>query len=236
MDKTIRALFEDDYLIIFDKRPGLLVIPSPRDGKPTLTELVNRQYPLPQKRLHPCHRLDRDTSGVILYAKGKRHQKMLMALFHRHAVEKTYLAFVRGRMKPGSGTIKTAVSSSHYGKRSYPVSFQRKGRPKAKPAVTRYRVLSVRKGYSIVEAYPLTGRTHQIRIHFRDCGHPLLGERLYAFGRDFPVNFRRLALHASKISFRHPVEGRKITVTAPVPDDMRLFMSKSKTVKSEVGP
>jgi len=228
MSKTVRALYEDEYLIVFDKRPGLLVIPSPREQRRTLTDLVNRQYPLPHKRLHPCHRLDRDTSGVIIYAKGKRVQKMVMALFHRQAVEKTYLAFVRGAVKPAAGFIKTPVLPLRYTAKGRPVALRHKGRLKAKFAITRYRALSVQPGYSVIEAQPLTGRTHQIRIHFRDRGHPLLGERVYAFGRDIPVKFRRLALHAFRISFRHPVYHKTVTVESPLPDDMRRFMQGQK--------
>ncbi len=228
MKKTIRALYEDDALIVFDKRPGLLVIPSVRDPRPTLTDLVNRQYPQNQKRLHPCHRLDRDTSGAIIYAKGKRHQKMMMNLFHGRAVEKTYLAFARGAMRPPAGKIASSVVVQHHTGTTRPRRSSHGRARQGKSALTRYRVLKIHQGFSVVEARPLTGRTNQIRIHFRDRGHPLLGERVYAFGRDFPVKFRRLALHAWRISFCHPVTGRPVRIEAPLPEDMRRFMEKAR--------
>lgn len=213
----IKVLYEDDDYIVFDKPSGLLVIPSPEGEKRTLVQLVNEQHgPSASGRLYPCHRLDRDTSGAIIFAKGKKRQQLLMREFQKGTVAKRYLALVRGRLSPDQGEIRRPVHDFHEQR------FQR--RHTARFAITRYRVKAIRPGYSIVEVYPLTGRTNQIRIHFRDIGHPLLGERLYAFGKDFPVKFRRLALHAMEVIFRHPILKKTIKVNSSLPEDMANFI------------
>jgi len=217
MSRTIDVLYEDDQLIVFDKPAGLLVIPSPNKEPHTLTSIVNTQCAQEgETRLHPCHRLDRETSGAIIYAKGKKNQQLMMQEFQRHRVKKQYIAFVRGKIKPPEGEIRGAVKDKH--KQKYAA------RARAPEAVTRYRVKEVRRGYSVVEVYPLTGRTNQIRIHFKDIGHPLLGERVYAFGKDFEVKFRRVALHARQLIWYHPVLKKSITVESPLAKDMSEFL------------
>lgn len=215
----VKVLYEDKDFIVFDKPSGLLVIPSPHKTQQTLVQLANEQCrSQPPVRLYPCHRLDRETSGVIIFAKGKKNQQSLMRDFEQKRIDKTYTAFVRGRLNEVQGLIQKPVFDYHERK------FAR--RPQARSAVTRYRVIDERRGFSVVEAVPLTGRTNQIRIHFKLIGHPLLGERIYAFGKDFSVKFRRLALHAAEISFRHPVTGKNITVASPLPEDMKNFLEK----------
>ncbi|MCK5581672.1 MAG: RluA family pseudouridine synthase [Candidatus Omnitrophica bacterium] len=226
MNKTIKVLYEDESLIVVDKPAGILVIPSPKKETKTLTSLVNEQYQknfqdtkvhssgLKRIRLHPCHRLDRDTSGVIIFAKGKKHQQLMMQEFHKREVQKRYIAFVRGQISPKKGEIEKAIRDHH------------RQNVAAKMAVTRYKVTGSKPGFSVVEVWPKTGRTNQIRIHFSDMGHPLLGERVYAFRRDFPVKFRRLALHAKEVVFRHPVSKKQVHVTASLPKDMREFLSR----------
>lgn len=219
MQKTIKVLYEDEHLVVFDKPSGVLSIPTPKNERNTLIDLVNQTQPAGvEGRLHPCHRLDRDTSGAILFARGKRMQQAMRAEFERNGIKKVYIAFVRGQLKARQGQIDLPVKDFHQKR------FGAHSRPK--PALTAYRVMSEAEGFSVVEVRPLTGRTNQIRIHFREIGHPLLGERLYAFGRDFPVKFRRLALHASELSFRHPVNKKKIRVTSELPEDMNKFLEK----------
>jgi RluA family pseudouridine synthase len=213
----IKVLYEDNNFIVFDKPSGLLVIPSLKNDRMTLRRIVNEQHPGCSGHLHPCHRLDRETSGAIIFAKGKRNQQLMMQEFHRQAVRKKYLAFVRGRLSRPQGEIRKPV-------RDY---YDRKfARSRARFAVTHYRVKNRHQGYTVVEVFPLTGRTNQIRIHFRDIGHPLLGERIYAYRKDFSVDFRRLALHASELIFRNPVQRRTIRVVAPLPEDMKDFLQQ----------
>src|SRR3989338_4109846 len=214
MTKTIKVLYEDDQLVVFDKPAGVLVIPSPRKETNTLFGLVNSGLTL--HKLHPCHRLERETSGAIIFAKGKQNQQLMMEQFQHGAVEKKYIAFVRGHLKPPQGEIKIPIKDFHQSK------FQRHVKPK--PATTRYRVLAVKKKFSVVEVTPLTGRTNQIRIHFSAIDHPLLGERIYAFGKDFDIKFRRVALHANEIRWRHPVTQQPVQVISELPEDMKNFV------------
>lgn len=218
MFRSIGVLYEDEHMIIFHKPAGMLVTPAPKKHSRTLTEIVNGQYKEKGYGLHPCHRLDHDTSGIVVYAKGKKNQKLMMDLFARKKVSKTYIAFVRGKIKKLSGTICAPIEDIH----------RRRFRKEAAglPAVTKYAVLEVKKHFSVVEVFPETGRTHQIRIHFAGIGHPLLGERLYAFRRDFEVDFKRLALHAIHLEFVHPVTKKKVLVTDPLPKDMENFLTK----------
>ncbi|MCX5681235.1 MAG: RluA family pseudouridine synthase [Candidatus Omnitrophica bacterium] len=215
--RLIEILYQDGSYYVFNKPPGLVVIPTPHEEK-TLTDVVNQQCPSKDNEgfLYPCHRLDRDTSGVIIFARGKKNQQLLMEEFHQRSIEKHYLALVQGRLKKCSGSIKGAVKSFDRQK------FNKFS--KAKWAQTDYRVLEQRSGYSLTEVLTETGRTNQIRIHFSEMGHPLVGERKYAFAKDFSLKFRRTALHAALIVWRHPLTKKMIEVTAPLPEDMRLFM------------
>lgn len=217
MTKTIQVLYEDDYLIVFDKPSGVLVIPSPKKETNTLSDLVNANAT--SYKLHPCHRLDRDTSGVIIFAKGKQNQQLMMQEFQGSAVQKKYIAFVRGHLQRPQGEIRIPIKDFHQNK------FQKHLKPR--PATTRYRVLQARKKFSVVEVVPVTGRTNQIRIHFSEIRNPLLGERIYAFGKDFDIKFRRVALHASETTFRHPVSKQWIEVKSELPEDMKTFLSQN---------
>ena len=214
----IPILYEDDYYIIFNKPANLLVIPTAEEEKNTLVNIANQQYPsvTEEYKLHPCHRIDRETSGIIIFAKGKKNQAFMMDEFKKRTIKKEYVAFVRGKLKNKSGEIKRPI-----------INYKKKFRNKhvAEPALTRYIVMSIQKLYSVVRVFPITGRTNQIRIHFSELGHPLVGDRKYSFGKDFTVKFRRAALHASKITFTHPVTRKNISVTCEIPEDMRVFLN-----------
>jgi 23S rRNA pseudouridine1911/1915/1917 synthase len=223
--RLIRILYEDDQCVAFDKPPGLLVTPADDRAHTTLTDIVNEQYASqPQSssnssvefRFHPCHRLDRDTSGVILYAKGKRHQQMFMGVFNQHKVKKFYTAFVHGRLPNDKGEIRSAIRD-HYQEK-----FAK--RSAAKMAVTRYRVMEKRKDYSVLDVEPVTGRTNQIRIHLTELKHPVVGEDKYAFRKDFPLRFKRTALHARQLQWYHPVLKKNVSASSDLPDDMARFL------------
>jgi len=202
----------------FDKPSGLLVIPSPGKEAKTLTTLVNDQYTALEKwKLHPCHRLDKDTTGVILYAKGKKAQQQMMTLFHKRLVGKTYIALVHGELSERQGVFRKPVD----GPRSRRSAKGQSGRS----AETAYKVLKNKKDYSIVEVKPTTGRTNQIRIHFAQAGHPLLGERKFAFARDYKIKFNRTALHALVLDCIHPVTKKKITVRSELAKDIKNFIT-----------
>ena len=198
----VKILFEDEALVVADKPPGLLTVATPKKEKYTLSSLLHA---------YPAHRLDRETSGVILLAKSKEIQQALADAFRARKVKKRYLAFVQGKLKQKIGAIAHQVQDTPYAQ--------------AKPALTHYRVLEEKEGFSIVEVTPITGRTNQIRIHFKQIGHPLVGERRFAFAKDFPIKFRRAALHASDIEFTHPVDGKKMCFHSTLADDMQEFLN-----------
>jgi 23S rRNA pseudouridine1911/1915/1917 synthase len=214
----IEVLYEDKDCTVFYKPAGILTIPTDRDEhERNLVSMVNAQR-VEEAHLHPAHRLDRDTSGVILFAKGKENQQRLMESFKEKKVHKTYIAFVHGHVEVKEGKIRIPI------KDFYQRKFQKNLPPQS--ALTLYKVLDYRKDFTIVEVNPITGRTNQIRIHFTKLGHPLVGEDKYIFRKDFELRFRRTALHAAQLSFPQPVTGKMITVEAPLAQDMTNFLEK----------
>ena len=205
LDQKI-IIYEDDNLLVINKPAKILTVPTDKKEKYTLTSCINnilKQRGSAEKAF-PCHRLDRDASGLIIYAKDQDIQQKIMQQFKNGLVKKKYIAFVDGILKDSFGTI------------SFPIENKR--------AITKYKLVQRRKGYSIILAEPATGRTNQIRIHFKMIGHPLLGERKFAFGKDFKIKFRRVALHASEIQFKHPQTGRILNFSSKLADDMNRLV------------
>lgn len=209
-----KIVYEDEQIIVVDKPSGMLVIPTPRKETNTLTDLLNRGLDERgiETNAYPCHRLDRETSGLIVYAKGKSIQQMMMEKFKKRAVKKTYIAFVNGRVKKDFDIIKKRIYNRNKNKND--------------EAVTKYKTIERREDFTILEAEPVTGRTNQIRIHFKSIGHPLVGESVFAFRKDFKLKFRRVALHAAHIRFAHPVTNKMLEFSAPMPGDMEAFLKK----------
>ena len=210
-----KIVYEDASLLAVDKPAGMLVIPAKQDKKASLIELLNKH---PKESgsdyaIYPCHRIDKDTSGIVLFAKGKKNQESVMKQFEARQVKKKYIAFVRGALSTKNGSLVSFIKAvSKFTK---------------KKAVTHYSVLAQTPSWSVVEVLPVTGRQHQIRLQFAEIGHPVLGERIYAFGRDFKVNFRRLALHAQEITLHHPASGKLISLRAELAPDMQKFLDSS---------
>jgi len=204
---------------VFNKPSGLLVIPTEKGETHTLVTLANRQQGA-GSHLLPAHRLDRDTSGVILFAKGQDNQQKLMQFFKEKRVKKTYIAFVHGRVATTVGSIRIPVKDFHQRKfaRHLP----------AQSALTHYEVEDYYTNFTVVKVTPITGRTNQIRIHFSKIGHPLVGEDKYAFRRDFALRFRRTALHARRLEWPAVTGNGMISVEAPLAADMANFLEKQK--------
>jgi len=194
---NIPIIYEDEWILIADKPSGLLTVPTPKNEQRTLTSILN---------LFPCHRLDRETSGLIIYAKTKAVQEKMMETFKKRKVNKTYIAYVRDIPYKNRGEIKNKIEGSN--------------------ALTHYKVIEKRKGFAIVEVKPLTGRTNQIRIHFKQIGHPVLGETKYAFRRDFTIKAKRLMLHAARLEFKHPATGKLLQLKSEIPKDFKDFLDK----------
>jgi len=211
-EKRYGIIYEDEQLLVVDKPSGMLVIPTPKKETNTLTDLLNGDLDLRgvEANAYPCHRLDRETSGLIVYAKGKFAQKRMMDEFKKRAVKKTYIAFAQGAVKGPSGTITRNIYD--------------KNKARSIPAVTKYKVTERMEGFSVLEVEPVTGRTNQIRIHLKDIGHPIVGESVYAFRKDYKLRFKRVALHAHKIEFKHPMTGERMIFESQLPSDMKDFL------------
>jgi 23S rRNA pseudouridine1911/1915/1917 synthase len=203
---NIPVVYEDDWLVIVDKPAGLLTIPAPGKNPRTLSDILNKDLEERGRsyRLHPCHRLDRETSGLIIYAKGKSAQKKMMDLFKERRIKKTYITFVQGIIKEDSGQINRPVEGMG--------------------ALTRFRVLERRRDFTVLEVNPQTGRKNQIRIHFKAIGHPLVGETRFAFRKDYKLRAKRLCLHAEVLEFAHPITGKIIRQESSLPGDLEKFL------------
>ncbi|OPX29669.1 MAG: hypothetical protein B1H08_03315 [Candidatus Omnitrophica bacterium 4484_171] len=206
-------VFNDEYIIVLNKVAKLLVHPSPKKEKYTLTSLLKDKI---KAAVYPCHRLDRETTGLIIYARDKGMQRKLMDEFRKGLVKKKYIAFVKGRMKKARGSLSGYILDADG------VRF----REKPKMARANYHVLKAFRHFSVIELTPLTGRTNQLRIQLAKHGNPILGERRYAFRRDFKVDFKRLALHACFLSFIHPVSKQRVDLETDLAQDMREFLKK----------
>lgn len=209
-----RVVFDDADLVVYDKPASLQVVPG--DGKkgPNLTALLREVYPTAE----PVHRIDADTSGLVIFAKSPAVREALEEAFKEHNVDKRYLALVRGQPR-AEGTHK-----SYFVKVAAGTGFERweSGTGEgAKEAITRWRVVE-KVGFwgALVEVRPETGRHHQIRIHMAELGHPLLGDTRYGDRKD-PVAVPRHMLHASEIEITHPITGKKVTFNARLPDDFK---------------
>lgn len=204
---NIPIVYEDNFLVIVDKPAGLIVIPSPRNEKRTLTSILNddlKERNLPY-RLHPAHRLDRETSGLIIYAKGKSSQDKMMELFKSRLIKKKYIAFVQGHISQLAGEINIPILGMK--------------------SLTLFRVLETRKLFTVVEVSTLTGRKNQIRIHFKMISHPLVGETKFAFRKDFSLKAKRTMLHSSELEFISPFTKEKIHVKCDLASDMKKFLN-----------
>ncbi len=228
--KEPTVLYEDDDVLALNKPSGLAVHADGRNKAPTLSDWVGERYPgladvgepmrAPDGTLitRPgiVHRLDRQTSGVIILAKNQRAFEYLKKEFQERRVEKKYLAFVHGLIKEEGGVIDRPIGTSRKDFRLR--SAQRGAKGALREAVTEYAVLKRGEGVTYVEARPKTGRTHQIRVHFKAINHPVVGDALYAPKHTPLLGFTRLALHARSLSFT-AATGKIILVEAPLPAD-----------------
>ncbi|KND50710.1 MAG: 23S rRNA pseudouridine synthase, partial [Parcubacteria bacterium C7867-003] len=165
------------------------------------------------------HRLDRETSGAMLIAKTEESFQNLKKQFQNHEIQKVYEAFVEGEIKNDAGVINRPISRS--GKDFRMWTAQRGGRGEEREAVTEYKVINKKGGYSFVEVMPKTGRTHQIRVHFKAINYPLVADILYGRGRENTLGFERLALHSKQVIFRD-TNGDEHVVSAPYPKDFEV--------------
>jgi 23S rRNA pseudouridine1911/1915/1917 synthase len=219
--RSVNILYEDDQYVAFFKPAGLLAVPADLGGEPSLTDMVNAEFSgrpdyVEGMKLHPCHRIDRETSGVMMFAKGQIARDQLMNLFRAREVRKKYIAFVHGRVMHPKGEMKSRLKEDVATGDKNSVS------------ITRYALKQQFRKFAVVEVIPLTGRTNQIRIHFKEVGNPLVGENKFVFRKDFELKFKRTALHAAELKFVQPFTKEKIRVEAELSQDMQNFLERNR--------
>lgn len=208
--KELDIVFEDPYMLIIDKQPGLLSM-SNNSRQQTVQNVLNRYLEKGGGRntSHLVHRLDRDTSGLMVYAKDVQTQQSLINGWQELVTDRRYLALVEGEFEQPRGRVQSWLTEDKkFITHSSPVDNG------GKFAVTHYNVLVSSNGYSLVECELETGRKNQIRVHMADLGHPVVGDHKYGSNQD-PM--RRLGLHAYMLCFTHPVTGKHLRFETPVP-------------------
>jgi 23S rRNA pseudouridine1911/1915/1917 synthase len=220
-DVPLAVLYFDEWLIVVDKAAGVVVHPAAGHADGTLANALVARFPdltaaFEGRRPGIVHRLDKDTSGVMVVGRTIAAADALMRQFRERGVEKVYLALVKGAVAPPAGVIEAPVARDRHDRK------RMAARAGGRPAETAYRVLGTAGDYSWVEARPRTGRTHQIRVHFAAIGHPVAGDPVYG-RRDRYVP--RLALHAWRLAFQHPTTGARLTFTAPLPPDLAAALA-----------
>jgi len=219
-DIPITILYEDEYLLVIDKPKDMVVHPSLGHRRGTLVNAILnylREVSHGDERPGIVHRLDRGTTGVIIVAKDGKTQEALSRQFHERAVEKTYRAVVEGVMEGNEGVVEGEIGR-HPRDRKRMDLVARGGRY----SFSRFRVLERLKGFTYVEIYPKTGRTHQIRVHMSHAGHPVVGDELY--GKRAKKLTDRPLLHAYRIAFDHPASGARVSFEAAVAADIETFV------------
>lgn len=228
--QNLEILYEDPDIVAVNKPAGLVVHSDGRTDEPALTDWVIEHYPKTKNvgealtdkegkaiaRPGIVHRLDRGTSGVILIAKTKKGHAHLKEQFQNRTLGKKYLTFVHGDMKETYGIINRPIGKSPSDFRRFSATRGAKG--EMREAETWWTMFAFRSGFSLIEAEPKTGRTHQIRVHFNAVNHPVVSDPLYGGGKPAALGFKRTALHAYSISFTN-CKGKEITVKAPLPQD-----------------
>ena len=223
----LSVVFEDRDLIVIDKPAGMTVHPAPGNEDRTLANAVLAHVPEVEgiggeKRPGIVHRLDKDTSGLIVVAKNERAHAHLSDQFKSREVNKVYLALVAGHPSPPEADIDAPIGR-------HPQDRQRMAIvTTGRPSITRYRVLALYERATLVEARPRTGRTHQIRVHLSSVGHAVVGDTTY--GR--PVEgLSRQFLHAHRLAFLHPVTGKPVTFVAELPGELGSYLDSLLPLK-----
>ena len=219
----LNIIYEDEYLIALDKPPGIVVHPAPGHYTGTLVNAL----------LHHCkdlsgiggverpgivHRLDKDTSGLVMVAKTEAAHKNLAAQFKNREIRKEYRAIVKGDVKKDTGSIHATIGRHKIHRKKMDTRASN-----GRDASTEYRVIYRCKSWSYLQLWPKTGRTHQIRVHLASIHHPIIGDQLYG-GKSADLKMPRQALHAHKLELKHPVTDTDLSFCAPLPLDMETFL------------
>ena len=218
VELPLDIVYEDEDIVVVNKPAGMPVHPSLNNYRNSLANALMYYYQQQGKPfIFRCtNRLDRDTSGLTVIAKHMVSSSILSSMTARHEIEREYLAVVRGSVTPSSGTIDAPIGRTGSSLIERKIDFEHGER-----AVTHYHVIKEENGHSLVSLILETGRTHQIRVHMKYIGFPLVGDYLYNPDMEY---IQRQALHSCRLSFRHPITGKHMEFTADLPEDMdRIF-------------
>jgi len=228
--RDLDIVFEDSWLIVINKPAGLLSVPLERKAAaPSAFDLVERYLrPFGKRRPFIVHRIDQDTSGLVVFAKSPAALARLKAQFRRREPDRIYLAVVYGHPEPDEGRWRDHLvwdEKALIQKRTHPRD------PRAQEAISDYRVRERFQETSLIEVRLHSGRRNQIRIQSRLRGHTLVGEKRYTFGPDTirPIQFERHALHAWRLAFDHPNDGRRYEFEAPLPPDFDALLERLRS-------
>ena len=215
----IKLIFEDNDIIVVDKGYGVL---STAAGKPSDDTVYNivKKYARgfsDKANIYVVHRLDRDTSGLMLLTRTKQARDKLINNWNNMVVERKYIAVVEGKVEQKEGTVKSFLAENPDTYEMYSTDDKKIGRL----AVTRYRVIKQGSRFAMVELEIKTGRKNQIRVHMHDLGNPVSGDRKYG-GHPSPIN--RIALHATTLTIVHPITGKAVTFTSPIPENFNKMI------------
>lgn len=220
-------IYEDESLIAIDKPAGLLSVPLERNpGVPSVFDLIEERFRSHgKKRPFVVHRIDQDSSGLVVFAKDERTRKGLADQFKRREPERVYWAVVHGCPSPAQGVWRDRLV---WDSKALIQKVARQRDSRAEEAISAYRVVEVLRGASLLEVRLETGRRNQIRIQAALRGHALVGERRYLSSENLTktIPFERQALHARRLTFRHPVDGRSIELEAPPPADFADLIAR----------
>ncbi|MEW6715226.1 MAG: RluA family pseudouridine synthase [Nitrospirota bacterium] len=236
-DIPLEIVMQDSDVVVVNKPPGMVIYPAAGHRSGTLLNaliakcgrLASTGAPL---RPGVVHRLDKETSGLIIFAKNDKTYLDIIKQFKEREIEKHYLALIYGTPKEERGEINDAIGRSVSDRKKMSTRTKR-----GKEAVTRYEMIKRFTGASLIKARIITGRTHQIRVHFADAGHPVLGDKTYGkktalrCGQRI-ITFQRQMLHAYSLKFKHPSTGKFIELTAPMPEDMKKAVEALEEIYS----
>lgn len=214
--EKIRVYYEDDDIVVIEKPAGLLSVSTPFEKGKTAHNILKKHYK-PQK-VFVVHRLDQDTSGVMLFALNERACERMKALFEKHHIERVYYAIVEGNLlPPTSGTW-----TSHLYEDPNYVVHSTTDPSRGQIAITHYKTYASSRKYSILQLTLQTGRKNQIRVHCKEAGHPVVGDKKYGASSD-PI--RRLCLHAHLLAFTHPMTGKQLRFESPIPESFNKLIT-----------
>ena len=217
--RELRVLYEDDAVIAIDKPPGLTAVPIPGSSAPSALTVVSAALEEQRQQCFTVHRIDRFTSGILLFAKTARDRHALVRQFLAHTPVRDYLAVVRGRPADRQGTLVHSLRRQGMVQRVAPADHADSAR-----AELRYSVERDLRGASLVRVTLVTGLRNQIRVQFQAIGHPIIGDRKYHAAEAGERRIDRVALHASRLEFLHPRTGRKVSLECPPPADFRSLV------------